>query len=99
MATLTAITQTVGWLAYPLDELLPDYDPLFPRVGDTRFVLPGEALRGPRAIALELVRAARRSRSTGAPGRARRTSRRGTYHAAPDSPTATGVDVIRACAR
>jgi hypothetical protein len=30
MATLTAIAQTVGWLAYPLDELLPDYDPLFP---------------------------------------------------------------------
>jgi erythromycin esterase-like protein len=48
MATTThaTIIETVRKAAYPVDELLPDYDPLFDLIGDARFTLLGEATHG-----------------------------------------------------
>ena len=60
MASLTEVMEGLRRLAHPLDELVPNYDPLLRRVGDARFVLLGEASHGTHEFYRERARITKR---------------------------------------
>src|SRR2546423_4243547 len=56
----TTVSDAVGKTADPLDELVPDYDPLLRAIGDARFVLLGEASHGTHEFYRERARITKR---------------------------------------
>jgi erythromycin esterase-like protein len=54
--TIATITEAVRRAAHRLDELVPDYDPLFRLIGEARFVLLGEASHGTHEFYRERAR-------------------------------------------
>ena len=60
MASMTETAEVVRRMAYPLDELVANYDPLLRRIGDARFVLLGEASHGTHEFYRERARITKR---------------------------------------
>ena len=60
ITTHATFTEVLRAAAHPLDELVPDYDPLFDVIGDARFVLLGEASHGTHEFYRERARITKR---------------------------------------
>lgn len=56
ITTPTTVTEAVRRAAHRVDELAPDYEPLFRLIGDARFVLLGEASHGTHEFYRERAR-------------------------------------------
>ena len=60
ITTDATFTEVLRAAAHPLDELVPNYDPLFDVIGDARFVLLGEASHGTHEFYRERARITKR---------------------------------------